>query len=84
MSKIRKATEGLNMRGTLAGMVRPVLHPGETYTSLKMPTKPELLVIPDGYVGITHTEKGVVTAVSVVPENSKAARKVRTQFPWSV
>ncbi len=80
MSKIRKASEGLNLRGTVNGIQRPLLEPGDTYTSLKMPTKPELLAIPQGYLGITHAQQGVITAVSVVPEDSKAAHKARKQL----
>lgn len=79
MSKIRKATEGLKMRGTLSGDFKPILMPGQTYISLKMPTKPEVLVIPLGYVGVVHANGGVVNSISVVSENSKIARRTLKQ-----
>ena len=76
----KKATEGNHLPGMVNGEQVSILRSGDTYISLKMPTKPETVVIPKGYVGVTELSKGAVVSVSVVPEDSKLAHKVTKQL----
>lgn len=76
----KKATEGNHLPGMVNGEQVSILRPGDTYISLKMPTKPETVVIPENYLGVTDIVKGKVVSVSVVHEDSKAGHKAKRHY----
>lgn len=77
----KKSSEGHHLPGMIIGDQVAILKAGDTYISLRMPTKPVTVAIPAGYLGITDIVKGVVTSVSVVPEDSKLAHRAKKHHP---
>jgi len=84
LSKLKEASQGTYLRASLVGEQKPLLVAGDTFTSARMPTKPEELAIPEGYVGITDLEQGVVVSVLVAPVGSKAANKAIRHSPTPI
>jgi hypothetical protein len=77
----KKANQGVRQAGKPSVAGTQLLKVGEKFISLRFPNKPEELIIPEGTVGIVHTD--AVNEISVLRDDSQVVRRFITRLTKS-